>query len=54
LRLAFASENQVTAMKGGLPIVIDGQVVGGVGVSNGNPDQDTEVAQAGIDALLNG
>jgi glc operon protein GlcG len=54
LRLAFASDNQVTAMKGGLPIIIDGQVVGGVGVSNGTPDQDTEVAQAGIDALLNG
>lgn len=54
LRIAHASGSRVTAMKGGLPIVIDGQVVGGVGVSNGTGDQDLEVAQAGIDALLNG
>ena len=54
LRIAHASGSLVTAMKGGLPIVIDGQVVGGVGVSNGTGEQDLEVAQAGIDALLNG
>ncbi len=37
---------------GGLPIFIDDQPVGGIGCSSGSPDQDEEVAQAGIDALL--
>ena len=37
---------------GGLPIFVDGQCVGGIGCSSGSPEQDQEVAQAGIDALL--
>ena len=38
---------------GGIPIVIDGEVVGAIGCSTGTPAQDTEVAQAGVDAVLN-
>lgn len=37
---------------GGLPLFIDGHPVGGIGCSSGSPDQDEEVAQAGVDALL--
>ncbi|HEY3331529.1 MAG TPA: heme-binding protein [Capsulimonadaceae bacterium] len=38
---------------GGLPIVLaNGETIGAVGCSSGSSDQDTEVAQAGIDALL--
>jgi uncharacterized protein GlcG (DUF336 family) len=33
---------------GGLPVVVSGEVVGGVGVSSGSPDQDREVAQAAL------
>jgi uncharacterized protein GlcG (DUF336 family) len=36
---------------GGLPIMVDGHYVGGVGVSGGTAGQDAEVAQAGIAAL---
>jgi uncharacterized protein GlcG (DUF336 family) len=54
VRLALASQLNVTGIGGGLPIVVDGQVVGGVGVSSGTSDEDTQVAQAGIDALLAG
>jgi uncharacterized protein GlcG (DUF336 family) len=54
LRLALASQLNVTGIGGGLPVVVDGQVVGGVGVSSGTSDEDTLVAQAGIDALLAG
>jgi uncharacterized protein GlcG (DUF336 family) len=36
---------------GGLPIFVDGHIVGGVGVSSGTAEQDRQVAQAGIDAL---
>ena len=35
---------------GGLPIMIDGQIAGAVGV--GGPDLQDECAQAGIDAIL--
>ena len=37
---------------GGLPIIVEGQVIGAIGCSSGSVEQDTEVAQAGIDALL--
>lgn len=37
---------------GGLPVMVDGACVGGIGVSSGSPAQDQEVAQAGIDAVL--
>lgn len=38
---------------GGLPVIIDGEVVGGIGISSGTPDQDLACAQAGIDAFNN-
>lgn len=37
---------------GGLPIKVDGEVVGGIGLSSGTPQQDMECAQAGIDHFL--
>lgn len=37
---------------GGVPIVVDGEVVGAIGCSTGTPDQDRQVAQAGVDAVL--
>ena len=37
---------------GGLPIFIKGTIAGGVGCSSGSPEQDREVAQAGIDRLM--
>jgi uncharacterized protein GlcG (DUF336 family) len=36
---------------GGLPVIVGGAVVGGIGASSGTPTQDTEVAQAGVDGL---
>lgn len=37
---------------GGLPVSVDGEVVGGIGLSSGTPQQDMECAQAGIDYFL--
>ncbi len=37
---------------GGVPIFIDGLIAGGVGCSSGSPEQDRQVAQAGLDRLL--
>ncbi|HSB73910.1 MAG TPA: heme-binding protein [Candidatus Methylomirabilis sp.] len=50
LPLAAGTDMYVT-FAGGLPILVEGHCVGGVGVSGGTGEQDTEVARAGIDAL---
>jgi glc operon protein GlcG len=45
---AAASGGKLTTLRGGLPIVVDGQVIGGVGVGGGSGEQDTQVARAGL------
>lgn len=49
---AQASGGKLTTLKGGVPVVVDTQIIGGVGVGGGSGEQDTEVAKAGIQALL--
>ncbi len=51
LKLAHATSGKVTNLKGGLPIVIDGHVVGGIGVGSGTGEQDLEVAKEALKAL---
>lgn len=34
---------------GGLPVTVDGEIVGGIGISSGTAEQDVEVAQAALD-----
>jgi glc operon protein GlcG len=41
----------VAGAPGGVPLVVDGKLVGAIGVSGGNGDQDIEVSGAGVDAL---
>lgn len=38
-------------LQGGLPIIVDGKIIGGIGVSGVTAAQDESVAKAGIDAL---
>lgn len=38
-------------IEGGLPIMAEGQVIGGIGVGGATAAQDAQCAQAGIDAL---
>ena len=40
-----------TLLGGGLPLTADGQIIGAVGVGGGSPDQDIQVAEAGLAAL---
>jgi glc operon protein GlcG len=49
---AAASGGKITTLKGGVPIVVDDQIIGAVGVGGGSGEQDAEVAKAGIQALL--
>ena len=54
----MASQPQVMVLpgafpfEGGLPIVIEGEVIGGIGVSGAASEQDVQIGQAGIDALV--
>lgn len=53
-RTAFLSAPLLQGMlTGGIPVVFEGQVIGAVGVSGVKPDQDAQVARAGIGALGN-
>jgi uncharacterized protein GlcG (DUF336 family) len=50
IRLALAAD-RVTGIGGGLPLLVDGVVVGAIGVSSGTVDEDTMVATAGAAVL---
>ncbi len=50
LPLAAGPDMYVT-FSGGLPIMVDGHCVGGVGTSGGIGEHDLAVAKAGLDAL---
>ena len=49
---ASASGGKVTALLGGVPVIVDGQVIGAVGIAGATGEQDAQVARAGIQALL--
>jgi glc operon protein GlcG len=51
LGLAIAKPAEQSPIRGGFPLVVDGQVVGAVGVSAGTEDQDSDVARAGAAAV---
>jgi glc operon protein GlcG len=38
-------------MQGGLPVVVDGEVIGGIGASFATPEEDEQIAKAGLAAL---
>ena len=49
IQLSF--EGRFAAFVGGYPIVVNGEVVGGIGLSGGNGEQDTACGLAGLQAL---
>ena len=49
--IGFATGGAVTGLSGGLPIMIDGDLVGGIGVGSGSGDQDIAVAEAALAAI---
>ena len=40
-----------SVLEGGIPIVVGGKLIGGVGVSGVTSQQDAQIGQAGVDAL---
>jgi uncharacterized protein GlcG (DUF336 family) len=51
IELGLVTGGRLTNMKGGLPIVADGVVIGGIGVSSGTGEQDRQVAEAAVAAV---
>ena len=51
LKLAIATQGKRINLPGGLPIIIDGHVIGGIGVGSGTGEQDRIVAEAALAAL---
>jgi glc operon protein GlcG len=49
---ASASGGRVTTLYGGVPVVVEGQIIGAVGVGGATGEQDAEIARAGIARLL--
>jgi uncharacterized protein GlcG (DUF336 family) len=45
-------QGRFTILGGGVPVVVDGQIVGAVGISSGAAAEDHLVAEAGIAAFL--
>jgi uncharacterized protein GlcG (DUF336 family) len=48
---SFLKQPRLTLLGGGMPITVNGQVVGGIGASGGSIAQDIEVANAGLAAI---
>jgi glc operon protein GlcG len=49
--LRLLAVKDITPLEGGLPIIIDGKIIGAIGVSGALSSQDAQVAKAGADAL---
>ncbi|MBS0296764.1 MAG: heme-binding protein [Proteobacteria bacterium] len=50
-RTAILSFDGVIAVEGGIPIVVDGRIIGAIGASGGSSEQDGAMAAAGLAAL---
>ena len=51
IKLAIVTNGERVNLPGGLPLIIEGQVVGAIGVGSGTGQQDLEVAKVGVSAL---
>jgi glc operon protein GlcG len=50
-RIAAVTARGFVEMQGGLPVVVNGQVIGAIGASFDTPEHDDEIARAGLAAL---
>lgn len=51
MAIGLATDGTVSGLPGGLPILVDGQLIGGIGVGSGTGDQDFAVARAALAAI---
>jgi glc operon protein GlcG len=50
-RVALLGLNGATPIEGGVPIMVGGKVIGAIGVSGANSDQDAQAAMAGLKVI---
>lgn len=50
-RLAHATSGKLVNLKGGLPIIVDGITIGGIGVGSQTGEEDLEVTKAALSAI---
>jgi uncharacterized protein GlcG (DUF336 family) len=50
-RLAHATSGRLVNLKGGLPVIVDGVTIGGIGVGSQTGEEDLEVAKVGLAAI---
>ena len=50
--LGSITQGRLTNLKGGIPIAVDGVIIGGVGVGGGVGNEDEVVARAGAEAVV--
>ena len=51
IKLAIATRGKRINLPGGLPVIVDDHVIGGIGVGSGTGEQDRQVANAALAAL---
>lgn len=51
LKLAIGTDGQRVNLFGGLPVIVDGHVIGAIGVGSGTGEQDRQVANAALGQL---
>ena len=49
--IQWSFDGKFAIFVGGFPIVVDDEVVGGIGLSGGNGEQDTQCGLAALEAL---
>lgn len=52
-RVAALALPGATPLQGGIPVIVDGKVIGAVGVSGNSPQEDEEIAKVGAGAIAN-
>ena len=51
--IVSSMEGKIVAFGGGLPVRTNGKLIGGIGISGGTVEQDVEIAQYAVNAVLN-
>jgi len=51
IKLAIATQGKRVNLPGGLPVIVDGHVIGAIGVGSGTGEQDREVAAAALGVI---
>ena len=50
-RIAALALPGAVALQGGVPIIVDGKVIGAIGVSGNSPQEDEDIAKVGADSV---